>query len=393
MLLDCVGIATPASAYRFGGRRVIIGNLVRHPHTGGIIVKHDTHPLSLTDLPHALRIAGSGVVLDAGLRFTTHGTANTALLTSMMPHTSHHTLVARFGGQRAMGQFYITPDGRGAQMVYLAPQLQPGKDDSAWLLVLDAMVREAGRRGAHTLMAELDETSPLFTCMRQSGFAVYARQQVWATDTRPPAPTKAVQLRPATPHDAIAVSLLYQRTVPSMLQQVSAAPEPFGWVYEEDGQVVAFFGVTAGRDAVYITPLADHRMQANPADLLAAVFHMMEGRPPIVVRVRRFQGWLNRPLETLGLTCIAKQAVMVRQIAAGIRTPDFAPLSRKLATGTAPRRTERVPEVCIDVDSPEVQTLNKTWTIYPDSRRVSCDGLPHTTPQRHALRPDGGRPR
>jgi len=294
----------------------------------------------------------------------------------MMPHTSRHTMVARYEGQRVVGQFYITPDAHNAQLVYLAPHLPADNADSAWLLMLDAMVREAGRRGAHNLIAELNEDSPLFTTLRRSGFAVYARQQLWATSGEIDAPPAPVRLIPASESDGLHIQLVYQRTVPSLLQQATPSPQPEGYLYLEDGQAMGFISVTDGRDGVYVVPFLDARMQANPADVLHTALAQLSPteKRPVAVRVRRHQGWLHSRLEDIGLTVVAHQAVMIRHIAAGVHSPGFASLNHRLAKGHLPRQTDRVPEVCINTTPPLAPLIGVNWT--PFGSRETCDGRP-----------------
>lgn len=358
---------------------------------------YDTHPLSLVDIPHALRLAENGVVMDTRIATTAAAAGpNGALIASMLPHTSRHTLVARFGDDRAIGQFYITPDGSHAQIVYLAPGMTEDRDDSAWLLVLDAMVQEAGRRGAHTLRAEIREDSSAFVTLRQSGFAVYARQQLWIHDphltTLPNTPSLLVV--PITEADVLAIHSLYSRTVPSLLQQVGMTPEYNGYVYREEGVVRGYIDVVTGRDGVYLMPYIDHTLPADTARqiiLSVAAKVPRSSKRPLTIRVQRHQGWLNLVLESTGFIQAVQQAVMVRHIAAGIQPLSFTPISRKLANGKIPRQTERVPEVCFDVQPiHQIETLVSRTSF---GNRVLCDGMPHTHPQRHFLRPEGEVPR
>lgn len=38
---------------------------------------------------------------------------------------------------------------------------------------------EAGKRGAHLLTAEVEESAPLLKTMRIASYAIYARQEIW----------------------------------------------------------------------------------------------------------------------------------------------------------------------------------------------------------------------
>lgn len=356
---------------------------------------YDAHTLSLTDIPRVLRLAENGIVLNARIGCTTAASGpNGALLESMLPRTSRHTLVARYGERIVVGQFYIADDEKNAHIVYLAPRIVEGEDDSAWLVVLDAMVREAGRRGAHTLKAELSEDSPLFITLRQSGFAVYARQQLWVH--RPQDGTlqsdSDVTVVPATESDQTNIAGIYARTVPSLLQHVGAVPDLNGYLFYDNGLLLGYIHVTAGRDGLYVMPYLDYNLSADRAAqviVAAAVQIPRINKRLLTVCIQRHQGWLGNSLYKMGFLQGAKQAVMVKHIAAGVHSPEFAPLKTKLAAGNVPHKTERIPEVRIDVHTTHTQTIsNMIWTAIDN--RDDCDGLPHIHPLRYALRPNGG---
>ncbi len=348
---------------------------------------HDTHTLSITDILQARRLTESGIVLDAQVRSTSAGDGlNGALLASMMPHTSRHTLVARVGNQRVVGQFYITQNTSIARMVYLAPHPTPPKrfDDSAWLLMLDSMAAEAGRRGAHILTGEVDENSPLFVTLRQSRFAIYARQTLWACEQgshifeRNPAPQ--VQVQRATEDHTGGIYALYRRTTPRLLQQVEPPPSMNGFVYLEGGRVLAFVNVAEGRDGVFFKPYVDPAGLPEVGEIVLAAAAQVNraNRRSLTIRVARHQGWLMTPFEDIGFERVAEQAVMVRHIAAGIHSPGFASLKQKYATQSVKRQTGELPEVCIDV-TPNQGRITR-W------RQVSYHAAPNNHDKFTALR-------
>ena len=361
--------------------------------------ENDTHNLTLVDIPRVLRLTEKVMVLDARIEYTSTPDTGGSILASMMPHTSRHTLVARAQRQHAIGQFYMTPDGDHAQLVYLAPHLDVDADDSAWLLILDAMVKQAGKRGAHTLRAELDETSPLFETLRHSGFAVYARQFMYMHQAHQQLDrSDELDLQPTDDSDASQVLMIFSRTVPSLLQQVGILPDNHGYLYRENGQVMGYVNVAQGREGIYLMPYMDHRLGAEQvAKVITTVASLVPyaGKRPLTVRVRRHQGWFGSALEDIGFERVAQQAVMVRHIAAGIHSPAFAPLKTRMVNGKIQHKTERVPEISIETVSPRKLRTTKhhliCWTKF--SNRVECDGLSRIQPKRYALRPDGGLPR
>lgn len=310
---------------------------------------HDTHTLSLVDIPLVRRLSGSTMMLDTRIGCTAASAVqNSTLLASILPYTSRYTLVARANNQPAVGQFFITPDGQHARIVYMAPHLPANIPDDAWLLALDGMVREAGRHGAHTLTAEVDEGLPLFETMRHSGFAVYARQQLWY---RPPGPPHMglpeIAIEATSEQDMPGIISLYSRVTPRLLQQVGIPPDHNGFLYREADRVMAYINVAEGRDGLYLMPYIDPAVLPIAEQIIAAAVLELPriDRLPVTVRVRRHQGWLGAKLEDMGFEQHSKQAVMVRHIAAGVHTPGFTSVEEKVAT--SPTRPEHAPEICI----------------------------------------------
>lgn len=305
--------------------------------------KADTRTMSLVDVLRARRLTETGTILDAQVRCTSAGAGlNSALLASIMPHTSRHTLVAQADEQLVMGQYDMTQGNKNAHLVYIAPQLKPADEDDAWLLLLDAMVKEAGKRGAHVLIGEVDEDSPLFVTMRQSGFAVYARQALWARQPHAaPEDNPQVRVRRATEDDSHAIYGLYRRTVPRLLQQIGAPPSLNGFVYQQDKHTLAFVHMTEGRDGILFTPYIDPDTLPIAGEIIqaAAQASLRSGERVVTVRIQRHQGWLGSMLEPAGFRRVAEQAVMVRHIAAGVHAMGFASLNEK-------RQTNEVPEAC-----------------------------------------------
>lgn len=274
---------------------------------------------------------------------------NSALLASIMPNSNRHTLLAKADGRTIAGQFYLASDGHNAQIIYMAPELKPEDDDTAWLLALDAMAQESGKRQAHTLSAEVEEDSPLFVTMRRSGFAVYARQQLWgrSPDAPPILADETVRVRMATDKDAGAIYGLYSATMPKLLQQVSLPPDEHGFVYFQNETLMAFINVSEGRDGIYLAPFVHPDALPDAEAVLAATIAQFPrgSRSPITVRVLRHQGWLGTSLEMLGFSCYAQQAVMIRHIAAGVHSPRFSPLTTSFRRAQPNRIQEHAPEV------------------------------------------------
>jgi hypothetical protein len=176
-----------------------------------------------------------------------------ALLAYVMPGPRPPTLVWRDGTQAAFGQLRHRLGQEQARMLWVAPPYTGAAE--GWPPIVEQLAAEAGRRGAHNLIAEVGEGGPEFETLRASGFAVYARQSVWRL-TRSLEPAAApIGLRPAVSTDAIGVNLLYTNIVPRLVQQVEPPPAPArGLVLEQAGELIAYLDVRQGPLGIWLDP-------------------------------------------------------------------------------------------------------------------------------------------
>ncbi len=319
----------------------------------------DTRFARLRDIPLVKRLAEHGTVLDSEMGCTREtGGPNNALLSNIVfPQRSLHTLVARCGDDAAVGQFRLKTSDHLAQAVYLAPQLDDGMSDSPWLHLLDGMAAEAGKRGAHMLSAEVDEHSPLFKTMRQAGFAVYARQEIWRRAPGLPAlppPITPAELSEETDADAMDIQLLYANIVPRLVQQIAVpSSDSVGLVYRQNDRVQGYIAISEGKYGIYVLPYLHPDILFTVAASIIAGAVAQSSRSdklPVYVCVRRYQDWLEEAMVELGFEMCAQQAVLVRHITAGVRQAAFAPLTRNLEAVPAPVRppTSRMTEQATD---------------------------------------------
>ena len=251
-------------------------------------------------------------------------------------------MVTRTENQQVAGQFRLRQNDAYAQITYVAPAPQEGEDDSAWLHVLDAMAAEAGKRGAHLLSAEVEENAPLFKTMRIASYAIYARQEIWCRSPEEATayePRHTVELTHTTEDDLAGIYLLYGNIVPKLVQPVTELPgEGEGFVYRRDDRVEGYIGVVDGKMGVYLTPHLHPDVFSEAPAVIAAAIAKVErtGKVPVFVRVRRYQDWLDDALVELGFTICARQAVMVKHIAAGVRAAAFTPLRQRLEAVPSP---------------------------------------------------------
>ncbi len=296
----------------------------------------ETHTVSLVDLPLVRRLAESGVILDSESGFT-RGDSGTSFFTLLLPNREVHTLVTRVDQLQLVGQFRLRPNEHHAHIIYIAPGMgTEDEDNTVWLYMLDALAVAAGRRGAHTLAAELPESDPLFTTLRAANYAIYARQEIWQhpplNDGDLPFPAHEITLTEATRDDLQGIHLLYSNIIPRLVQQVSDLPDVCeGLVYRKNERVEGFIAISEGKYGLYLMPHLHPDVFSEAGDIMTlALAQVGRTRKPIFVRVRRYQDWLDNVLDALGFTMVTQQALLIKHIAAGVRTTAFTPLHQKL---------------------------------------------------------------
>mgnify|MGYP005845703339 CR=1 FL=1 len=285
----------------------------------------ETRSITLVDLPTLRRLSGHGVVLDSDMSVTQETyAAHSASLVSMLLNRGMYTLLARNAHDELIGQFRYRQDDLNAHMVYLAPE---GVNDTSVILhLLDAMTREAGKLGAHALIAEVNAESALFEALRTARFACYMRQTLWRHD--PVHAQETVPLTEESGNDQIGIMSLICHTIPTLQQAVTApTPDMQGLVYRRDGHVEAYIAYSEGKQGVYLLPFIHPDVLPQARDILTSAVAKIarSSRVPITVNVRSYQAWLGDVLRDMNFAPIAEQAVMVRHIAAIVR---YAPLRR-----------------------------------------------------------------
>jgi hypothetical protein len=254
----------------------------------------------------------------------------TALLDVFTPGRATHTLVARPAapdGPPAVGQIAHDLGASVARLGFIGPSSQI--DGPVGLRLLDALSHEAGQRGAHNLIAEVDEDQPVFECLRRAGFAVYARQQIWRWQGTPPAEQEYdVVWRSEVPGDGESISWLVANLVPGLVLQVEAAPgrSRRGLLHWAEGELRAYLDLERGPRGLWAQPYVHPAVEA--IDLLLAAFVRRSAHPdrPVYLCLRSYQGWMTGALDRLGFERIAEQAVMVRRLAATVRRAVPAPI-------------------------------------------------------------------
>ncbi|OGO14822.1 MAG: hypothetical protein A2Y93_05775 [Chloroflexi bacterium RBG_13_68_17] len=294
--------------------------------------------LDWRDLSLLRRLRDRGVCLDAQQAFCRgHHTLANTLLGLVSPTLNVHTLVSRPDGPEdpaAVAQILHHNSDTLARLAFITPE--GALSSASGLALLEGVCQAAGERGALNLAAEVDEDSPAFAGLRRAGFAIYARQNVWALPTpaeaaregRPDAQSRQLW-RTEIGSDRSAVHFLYANLVPALVQQIEPPPArgSRGLVYWQGGELLGYLEVERGPLGTWVQPYFHPAVEQTHALLVDLLAHGPVSRArPVFVCVRSYQGWMNGLLERLGFGLCASQAVMVKRLAATVRRPALARL-------------------------------------------------------------------
>lgn len=284
-------------------------------------------PFRWRDLPSLYRYRSQGLCLDTALGLT-RGTDLTSrvLLSYLTPATGFFTWICanECDEQPLMGQMTHAPEAAFARLTFLAPEAalaSPSTDD-----LLEQLARQAGSRGAFNLLAEIDEQAPAFEALRQSGFAIYARQIIWQMTGTHPKPDPEIHWKAAKKKDTLGAQLLYHSVVPGLVQQVEPLlnKEANGLVCYQNGEVIAYADLKYGPRGIWVQPFIHPDVENIDVHLQDMIQRIPKHRNrPVYICVRSYQSWLKSALLSMEAEPGPSQAVMVKRLAVQKRSARF----------------------------------------------------------------------
>ena len=296
-------------------------------------------PFDLRDLPLIRRLSEQGVAMHSKAAFADGVSPLRDALLNIVSG-DFPTFVYKAGGDGGLDGFIQLHQEKGvksrAYLHYISPDVTVNARavETAWFALLDQAVQEAGRRGIHSVVAEVDEEADALPILRQAGFAVYTRQDIYRLMVLPDNISSLPALTMQQKTDDWDVQLLYSNIVPRLVQIANPDPPTSrhgSWVLREDGELTAFVHLHIGSAATWMR-LFMHPDAISSADaLLTAVLQLIPGKEthPVYASVRRYQGWQQAPLERIGFELVRSQAVMARHTTrqikrqtGGLRTSD-----------------------------------------------------------------------
>ncbi len=219
-------------------------------------------------------------------------------------------------GPKLIGQFSINQGEEFARMAFFLPD--SAGESKGFLLLLQGMASMAGDWDAHSLVAEIPESSTLFEQFRHAGFSVYGWQNVWHAPAAGRKENGNSGWQQPASSDYLTVKNLYQYLLPPIVHSAEPFPAnlPGGKVLRDAGDVVGWASIKTGLHGVFVVPLLHPQVKNAPQALacLETQLHR-ETRLPVYFGVRSYQAWLEPALESLDWQVMPRQALMVKRLA------------------------------------------------------------------------------
>lgn len=272
----------------------------------------------LRDLALVHRLSNQMISLHAESALTSDPHPVRRALTGMWSGRQTPTYIWKADESDATGliQLQLREDGTQAQLICVGLEAPEMNAVDLWLPLLDQLAAETGQQGVQHLIAEVGELGDELPVLRQAGFAVYTRKDVWRLSTYEGAAGTQI-LSPRRAVDDWDIHLLYANIVPRLIQLVEPSPplqDSAVWVLHEEGELMAFVQRHEGQTASWMR-LFIHPGAHMPAEsILEAALQLKPPDPtrPLYCCVPRYQGWLQNVLPRLGFNLVGGYAVMVR---------------------------------------------------------------------------------
>jgi len=303
------------------------------------------HPFGLRELPLLPKYRNRGLFLDS-TRVLIHGSAMVpmgALISFIGPSLRMFTYLCENGsqpGKPIISQVTYALGASYARLSFMAPVDALKQPEVSALS--EYIVDQMGALGVFHILADVDESNPVFQLLHRAGFATYARQRIWRLDGEPAGETDTTPWRASRSRDSISVRSLYCNVVPGLVQQVEPLPKKDlkGVVYYQNGELLAFVDLKYGRNGIWVQPFVHPDTQGFDRHLV----HLLQSLPdrrnrPLFICVRSYQSWLESSIEAMGAPPGPLQAVLVRHLAVARRVNQayaLPSINGKRAEPTAP---------------------------------------------------------
>jgi hypothetical protein len=274
-------------------------------------------PLALRDLSQFNHTRKNGLLLHSVplLVWGPSALSAGALLSPLSSISGVQTSVLQKGNEDALfGQAIHRRGAPLAQLTYLAPFERAASNDS--LALLEQLISWVSTRGAHSIIAVLEESSAIFEAMRQAGFNQYTHQHIWRITHDQGVKISGKHWRPAEASDLLAIKLLCASVIPGIIQQAEPTPEDrhSGMLHYENGDLRAYIDVRRGTQGIWIQPFVHSEAQSFNHSFQEIVQKLNPSpRRPLYVCIRAYQEQIESQLKEMGAEKGPRLAVMVKR--------------------------------------------------------------------------------
>ena len=240
----------------------------------------------------------------------------------------------------AFGLMHVLPDEsdaeiarqRGAALVLMAPAPTTAALAGAWVYLIQELAAVASERGAHHIVADVQEGSVEAGILQSAGFAALLSQDLLKL-TRSPEKGMAHPLpegaRLATRDDDPQIRLLHLRCAPKMTLQAERTCDALfnsmrlhkSWVLLRNNEVVGYIGTWHGRRGRVLQCLFRPDAEGEADGMLRHVLSVEKYGRPTYCCLRHYQNALLPVLAGQGFMNLGSTILMMRHTAVHIRQP------------------------------------------------------------------------
>ncbi len=293
--------------------------------------------LELFDLPKLPGYRDKVIALDSR-RALTRGNPLSAgsFISYLNPKRRIYTAVYEDEEGTVLGGIIQRAEENFARLAYLAPARAP-------LALIDHLTAHAGTWQAHQIIAEIDENSPLLQSLRQCGFSVYSRQQIWDLSEISLPDNLSARWRKKKDVDLPAIQNLEHKIIPPFLLPIETFSAASSGLLCQSDELLAYIDVIYGSRGIFLRPLIHPNAENIREKLLGLLADLSkDNEEPIYLCVRSYQAWIEPILEELGASTGPRQAVMVKYLVNKIREKKTAPLKAEKAWANPAATIQRV---------------------------------------------------
>jgi len=224
-------------------------------------------------------------------------------------------------------QVRFRPHQAAADVSFLAPALEEGRDRSnVWSRLLEGASVEVAGRGIQRVFANLPESGAEADLFYQSGFTLYASEDIFRLTRLPKSGSKEqiADVRPQRPEDWPSIQRLFVAITPQRVRQaeggisIAAGMERSCQHYvlpgEGDEELVAVAGICVGGHARWLRLLIHPDAREVADGLIHRALAIIDHNPayPVYCNVRQYEGGVRTALEAAGFEHVASRALMVK---------------------------------------------------------------------------------